>query len=239
MDRREFFARTAVAAAGLVSGCRRDADEAERRAAVPPTGPVREYRLRVAPTELDLGGGPRFSVFGYNGSVPGPEIRVIEGDTVRVVVHNQLDEGTTIHWHGLPVPNRMDGVPDVTQEPIAPGRSFTYEFVAQPAGTYVYHSHVGYQLDQGLHGAIVIESRQSAGHDREFVLALEDWATVDGGGPSASRAGRVDTGMMRGGSMMGGRGMMGGRMGGMMRRGRVQDGDPLQQPRYDAYAING
>lgn len=226
MDRREFLVKSALAAgAGLLSGCRTEANRAGSMGGIATSGQVREHRFAVAPAEIDLGVGPRFKVLGYNGAVPGPEIRVREGETVRVVVQNQLDQPTTIHWHGVPVPNSMDGVPGVTQEPVAAGASFTYEFPARPAGTYIYHSHFGYQLDQGLHGALIIEPRQSPGHDREFVLATEDWATVDGGGPAAAKTAPAR------------RGMMGGRMGGMM--ARSGDGDPLRQPAYDVYAING
>jgi FtsP/CotA-like multicopper oxidase with cupredoxin domain len=235
MDRREFLVKSALAAgAGLLGGCRTEANRAEPVSGIATSGQVREHRFVVAPAEIDLGLGPSFKIFAYNGAVPGPEIRVREGETVRVIVHNELDQPTTIHWHGVPVPNRMDGVPDVTQEPVAAGASFTYEFPARPAGTYIYHSHFGYQLDQGLHGALIVEPRQSPGHDREFVLAMEDWATLDGGGPAASRAGRVDR---RGiGGMMGG--MMRNRMGGMMGRSS-RDGEPLRQPDYDVYAVNG
>lgn len=228
MDRREFLLKSGLATGvGIVGACRTEARRAERAPAGATSGQGREYRVAVAPAEVDLGAGPRFKILGYNGAVPGPEIRVREGETVRVMVENQLDEGTTIHWHGVPVPNRMDGVPDVTQAPIAPASAFAYEFVARPAGTYLYHSHAGYQLDQGLHGALVIEPRQFTGHDREFVLALEDWATFDGGGPAAARAGRVASSMM------------GGMMRGMMQGGGDDDGNPLRQPRYDVYAING
>jgi FtsP/CotA-like multicopper oxidase with cupredoxin domain len=166
MDRRDFLFRTALAAgAGLVGGCRRQSNVPERRAPVPSTGRVREYRFAVAATDLDLGDGHTFR--GYNASMPGPEIRVGAGDTVRVAVQNELEEATTIHWHGLPVPNRMDGVPDVTQEPIPPGRSFTYEFVAYPAGTYVYHSHAGYQLDQGC----TVRSWSSRDNPRDTIVS--------------------------------------------------------------------
>jgi hypothetical protein len=96
--------------------------------------------------------------------------------TLRVALKNELSEATTIHWHGLPVPNRMDGVPGATQDPIAPGETFLYEFPAWPSGTYVYHSHVGYQLDQGLYGSLIVEAKEEPGHDREFVLLIEDWA---------------------------------------------------------------
>jgi multicopper oxidase len=230
MDRRKFLVKAAFAGgAGALGGCRTDASRGERDVAVGTSGQLREYRFAVGPAEVDLGVGPSFHVFGYNGAVPGPEIRVREGEIIRVVVQNQLEDATTIHWHGVPVPNRMDGVPGVTQDPIAPGAAFTYEFDAHPAGSYIYHSHFGYQLDQGLHGPLIIEPRQSPGHDREFVLAMEDWAAVDGGGPAASRAGSRATGMMGG--------MMGGRMGRMMRRDSA-DMDPLSQPEYDVYAVN-
>jgi multicopper oxidase len=86
----------------------------------------------------------------YNGGVPGPEIRVKEGKIVRVYLQNLLPEETTIHWHGLPIGNGMDGVPGVTQAGVQPGESFIYEFEARPAGSFLYHSHVRYQLDQGL-----------------------------------------------------------------------------------------
>jgi FtsP/CotA-like multicopper oxidase with cupredoxin domain len=186
---------------------------------------VKEIRLTASPSPQDLGNGRQFIAWAYNGRVPGPEIRVKEGETLRVVLENRLPEGTTIHWHGLPVPNKMDGVPYVTQKPVPPGESFVYEFTADTPGTYLYHSHVSYQLDQGLYGSLVVEpGRQERGYDREYVLMLEDWAMVDGGGPEASRMGRVRPSM--------GMGMMGG-----MRIGA--GGGPLPGPAYDAYTING
>lgn len=85
-----------------------------------------------------------WSTWGYNGQYPGPEIRVTEGERLRVTVENRLpDAGTTVHWHGLPVPNGVDGVPGVTQAPIPPGESMTYAYDAVLAGTYMYHSHQG------------------------------------------------------------------------------------------------
>jgi multicopper oxidase len=185
-----------------------------------------EIRLTAAVTNVDLGTGKSFKAWTYNGRVPGPEIRVKEGQRLRVVVKNQLPEGTTVHWHGLPVPNRMDGVPFVTQKPIQPGETFVYEFEAKPAGTYLYHSHAMYQLDRGLYGSLVVEpQREDLPYDREYTWLLEDWATVDGGGPEASKMGRIAPQM--------------GMMGGMMGRRRFAGGGPLQEPQYDAYTING
>ena len=98
-------------------------------------------------------------VWTYNGSVPGPELRVTQGDRVRVTLVNHLQAATTIHWHGLRVPNAEDGVAGLTQNAVAPGASYSYEFVATDPGTYWYHSHqdTGSQLPQGLFGALVVE----------------------------------------------------------------------------------
>jgi FtsP/CotA-like multicopper oxidase with cupredoxin domain len=188
---------------------------------------IKEITLDAQVTSIDLGNNKPFKAWTYNGQMPGPEIRVKEGDTLRVVLKNNLPEGTTIHWHGVPVPNKMDGVPYVTQRPVEPGKTFVYEFLASPPGTYVYHSHVSYQLDRGLYGALIIEPRkETRSYDKEYVLMLEDWATIDGGGPEASKLGRIQTGM----GMMGMRGMMG---------RRTSAGFPLQEPLYDEYVING
>jgi len=182
----------------------------------------KEINLTANLTNVDLGNGKPFIAWTYNGQIPGPEIRVKEGERLHVFLKNKLPEETTVHWHGLPVPNVMDGVPYVTQKPIQPGGTFVYEFEASPPGTYIYHSHAHYQLDRGLYGVLIVEpKREERGYDREYVLLLEDWATVDGGGPEASKRGRIQPLM----------GMMG-----MMRRGA---GGPLQEPLYDAYTING
>jgi FtsP/CotA-like multicopper oxidase with cupredoxin domain len=198
-----------------------------------PVKPVREFRFSASEAMVNLGEGPGFMAWTYNGQVPGPEIRVREGETVRVVLKNYLPEGTTIHWHGVPVPNVMDGVPGVTQEAVMPGEFYAYEFEARPAGSYIYHSHSHYQLDQGLYGALIIEpSNPRESYDQEYTLLLEDWVMKDGGGVASTRR-RPSMGMMGG---MGG-GMMYGRMG----RGQGFGlGDaPLLEPFYDGYAVNG
>lgn len=195
---------------------------------------AKELRLTASVTEVDIGIGKPLKAWTYNGDVPGPEIRVKEGEMLRVFLKNSLPEETTVHWHGVPVPNKMDGVPYVTQKPVQPGQSFTYEFKASPPGTYFYHSHFSYQLDQGLYGPLIIEpKREERSYDREYVLSFDDWAAVDGGGPEASKMGRTRPGMMG----MDGMGMGGGMMGMMGRQPRA--GEPLQEPIYDAYVING
>jgi len=102
------------------------------------------------------------AAFTYNGTVPGPMIRVTEGDQVRIVVKNELPDPTTIHWHGVEVPNAMDGVPNVTQDAIQPGETFTYEFTAKPAGTFMYHSHFegDVQVSAGLYAPFIIDPKE-------------------------------------------------------------------------------
>jgi FtsP/CotA-like multicopper oxidase with cupredoxin domain len=246
MNRREFVQTglsglATVAAGGLLLGGivngRKTSVAAEDVAFAESEGTaegIREFNLKAEVAEIDIGAKKTFKAWTYNSQSPGPEIRVKEGEILRVVLENNLPEPTTIHWHGLPVPNTMDGVPDITQEPIQPGETFVYEFAAQPAGSYLYHSHVGYQLDQGLYGGLIVEpQRESLSYDKEYTLILSDWVTVDGGGPEAAKAGRTRGGM----------GMMGRRMRGMMGRHmmgrRVTDDMPLLEPDYNAYTING
>jgi manganese oxidase len=122
--------------------------------------------------------------YAYNRQIPGPRLHLTEGDRVRVHVKNTLPESTTVHWHGLIVPNAMDGPGDITQEPIPPGGSYTYEFVTQQAGTYFYHTHdnVDRQQGLGLYGALLIDPRNAAEApraDHEYVIQLQEWLKRD------------------------------------------------------------
>jgi FtsP/CotA-like multicopper oxidase with cupredoxin domain len=158
------------------------------------TGVVREFQLSVGRTMWDYGGGNVIPVYAYNGQIPGPQLRVTEGDTVRVYVTNFLDAPTTIHWHGVQVPTNMDGVPGLSQDPIPPGGSFTYEFVATPAGTRWFHSHFDEmnQAGGGLTGALIIDPRvpdRPAAND-EFVLVTGETTGGMGGGMGFSINGR-------------------------------------------------
>src|SRR6266851_4397083 len=131
------LAGVSFAAAGAVPflGNTRPAAAQPASAPLPQTdGQVRQFQLTVGRTHWELAPGKVVDAYAYNGQVPGPELRVIEGDTVRVTVKNELSEPTTVHWHGVDVPVAMDGVPDTSGPPIAPGGTFTYEFVASPAG---------------------------------------------------------------------------------------------------------
>jgi FtsP/CotA-like multicopper oxidase with cupredoxin domain/plastocyanin len=137
-----------------------------------------EFRWQTAP-------GQFVQAFGYNQQVPGPQIRVHQGDTIRVVLHNRLTQPTTIHWHGVTVPNKDDGVPYVTQDPVMPGQTFTYEFkVVDRPGTYLYHSHFNSneQVSRGLYGTFVVEPTKPTWNE-EYSEVLNDGPlgyTIDG-----------------------------------------------------------
>ena len=102
---------------------------------------------------------PGVSVWGYQGTVPGPLIRVKRGEKVRVRLKNGLAQPTTIHWHGIRIDNAMDGVPGLTQDAVQPGKTFDYSFIAPDAGTYWYHSHAKTweQVARGLYGMLIVE----------------------------------------------------------------------------------
>lgn len=142
-----------------------------------PDGKLVEVDIVAAETEVELVDGKRIKVWAYNGTVPGPTIRVRLGDTLRVKFTNQLPQETTIHWHGVRVPNNMDGVPHATQPPVAPGGSFTYEFTPKDAGTFWFHPHVrsSEQVERGLYGLLVVEDKQPPPFTREVTWILDDW----------------------------------------------------------------
>lgn len=123
---------------------------------------VKVFELTTKAVQWPILNGTTITAFTYNGTVPGPMIRVTEGDQVRIVVKNELPDATTVHWHGVAVPNAMDGVPGVTQDPIEPGESFTYEFIAKPAGTFMYHSHFegDVQVSAGLYAPFIIDPKE-------------------------------------------------------------------------------
>jgi FtsP/CotA-like multicopper oxidase with cupredoxin domain len=140
----------------------------------------RNLPLRIATASQKLAGDPHpaSAVWGYDGTVPGPGLRFRQGGRLRVEVENALDVQTTVHWHGIRLPNAMDGVPHLTQAPIAAnGGRFTYEFDLPDAGTYWYHPHLGSpeQVGRGLYGALIVEERDPPPVDRDVVWVLSDW----------------------------------------------------------------
>lgn len=238
VDRRTFLRRAlagfAGAAAFPIVGCGDDGagfgGTTGSQRSGPGGVPDREVRLVAGPGEVEIGSGRTHRTWLYNGEFPGPEIRAKEGEFLRITVENRLQDPTTVHWHGIPLPNAMDGVPGLTQEPIPPGESMVYEFEAAPAGTYIYHSHVGLQLDRGLLGPLVVEEPDPhVTYDREYVLVLDDFLS---GEPQP-----LDELTGDGGGMMG---MMDGMMGGDRDDGQsMMEGMGAVVPPYEALLING
>ena len=140
---------------------------------------VKVYDLTCEEIQWEVEPGRRAKAWAYNNQVPGPQIRVREGDQVRINLTNKLPESTSIHFHGLEVPIDQDGVPFITQPPVKPGESYTYEFTVPNAGSHMYHSHhnAALQVGQGLLGAFVVEPRRPvASHraDVDYVMVLND-----------------------------------------------------------------
>lgn len=136
--------------------------------------------LRAAPARVPIAGSgyPDTEVWAYDGTVPGPVLRLRQGERLRVTLENFLPQDTTVHWHGVRLPNAMDGVPHLTQPPVAAGGGrFAYEFDLPDAGTYWYHPHLASseQLGRGLYGALVVEEREPPEADRDLVWVLSDW----------------------------------------------------------------
>lgn len=149
-------------------------------------GNVKVFELTAQPVLWNINADTQVTAWTYNGMVPGPLFRVTEGDKVRVIFKNTLPEPTSIHWHGLPVPANMDGVaqPEISQKPVMPGETFTYEFEAKPTGTFMYHSHydTDTQINVGLFGGFIIEPKDWAETkpDQDIVLILNEWRVMDG-----------------------------------------------------------
>lgn len=112
----------------------------------------------------------------FGGTVPGSQIRVKEGEKVEIKLKNELPDPVSIHWHGIVLPNEMDGIPGVTQNAVQPGETFTYEFILEKTGTYMYHTHQDgvNQLDKGLYGSFIVEPKEKT-YDRDYTLMLDEW----------------------------------------------------------------
>ncbi|WP_340681404.1 multicopper oxidase family protein [Amycolatopsis coloradensis] len=234
VDRRTFVrAGLALAGTGLLAACTptgagaslilpTDPRVGEVEALRRTTGHTRRYRFTAQAAQVDLG-GPVVRTWAYDGSVPGKEIRVRAGDVVQAELSNLLPVDTTIHWHGPALRNDMDGVPSLTQEPVPPGGSFTYRFIANTPGTHWLHPHSGTQLDRGLYAAVIVEDPEDpGGYDHDWTVVLDDWIDDTGTTPD-----EVLGGLRRGD---GGRGSMHGMGGGTALGGDV---------RYPYHLING
>lgn len=142
-------------------------------------GNVKVFHLIAGEVDHEFAPGLRAACWGFNNQVHGPTIEVVEGDNVRIYVTNKLPEATTVHWHGVLVPNGMDGVGGLNQKPIEPGETYKYEFQLRQHGTCMYHSHTDdmTQIALGMMGMFIIHPRNSAGPrpDRDFVLMSSEW----------------------------------------------------------------
>jgi CopA family copper-resistance protein len=139
-----------------------------------------QFDLTIGSTQVNFTGRARLATT-VNGTLPGPILRFREGETVTLNIRNTLAEHSSIHWHGLILPNAMDGVPGLTFRGIAPGETFTYRLPIRQSGTYWYHSHSGMQEQTGLYGALILEPRRREpySYQREFVVMLTDWTDED------------------------------------------------------------
>jgi FtsP/CotA-like multicopper oxidase with cupredoxin domain len=179
-----------------------------------------QYVLRIGSHEVNPDHGKPTAAITANGTLPAPEIRVKEGEYLRIQVENRLSkQATSIHWHGILVPAGMDGVPLISQAPIPPGQIFIYEFPVLQSGTYWYHSHFGFQEQMGLGGPFIIEPKSEPLHyDRDYVIFLSDWLHSDPGQviPNLRKKAKEETPAMK-----------------------VPRGPDLADVRYDALLLNG
>lgn len=225
-----------LGAVTLLGGC-------SASSGVSPTAPVRipptpslgvpSVRAVLQPgiSQVDLG-GIIASTWCYDGQVPGTPLRTAAGDVVQVRVRNQLPVETSVHWHGIRLHNAADGVPGITQDPIASGAEYTYTFKAPDPGTYFFHPHSGVQIDRGLYAPLIVDDpAEPGGYDHEWVLVLDDWTDGVGKSPDGILAafkaehGTIGQGMNHDMSGMGG-------------MGRSPLGDVGDIP-YPHYLING
>jgi FtsP/CotA-like multicopper oxidase with cupredoxin domain len=197
-------------------------------------GNVKEFKVTAAPQPVEISEGITIESWAYNGEIPGPLLRVKEGERVRMIFENQVPNiKTAIHWHGLLVPNSMDGVPPMTQSYIGSGERFVYEFDAKPSGTHWFHAHSmgdgARQLDQGLISPIIIDPIDKGWMpetEQEWIMALDEWQ-IEGVGPAPPS---------NDGSMMG-QGMMG--KSNMMKDGGMGNHLLGTADGYNLFTING
>lgn len=140
-------------------------------------GDVKVFHLIAEPIQREFAPGFWVNCWGYNGSTPGPTIEAIEGDRVRIYVTNRLNEPTSVHWHGIILPNGMDGVSGLNQKSIRPGQTFKYEFTLKQNGTFMYHPHADEmtQIALGMEGFFIIHPKNEVPVDRDFAIFLHEW----------------------------------------------------------------
>jgi len=207
-SRRSFFQDAMLVGAGLFGWCARlsasdapgDASKLHHKtASIPPArdfvpmvtpdvpdlpyemdGAVKVFRLKAAPLKQKIAPFKTIDVWGYNGSCPGPTIQVTQGDRVRITLENALPESTSMHWHGLELPIEQDGVPWISQKPVPPGGTYTYEFTVHQEGTFFYHAHSAMQEMIGLIGMFIAhpEKPYMPRVDHDYGIVLQEWAVL-------------------------------------------------------------
>ena len=143
-------------------------------------GAVKVFRLTAEPVQRKMAPFKTIDAWGYNGTCPGPTIQIQQGDRVRVIFENKLPESTSIHWHGLEVPIEQDGIPYISQKPVAPGEKYVYEFTVHQEGTFFYHAHSAMQEMIGQIGFFVAHPK-TPHHpqvDHDFGIILQEWAVL-------------------------------------------------------------
>jgi FtsP/CotA-like multicopper oxidase with cupredoxin domain len=172
-----------LGAAALLGGCAANTPTSPVMQSPTPLGsPDVRAGLRAGASRVDLGGVVA-ETWSYDGSVPGKVLRAKAGQVVQVQVRNELPVETSVHWHGIRLHNAADGVPGLTQDPIASGAEYTYTFRAPDPGTYFFHPHSGVQIDRGLYAPLIVDDpAEPGGYDQEWILVLDDW--TDGVGKS-------------------------------------------------------
>ena len=173
MNRRYFIKVSAAAALGGAVGV------------LPGVAPAGEFRQRLvagaATHRFEAAQAEATSVLAFNGSIPGPVLRLAQGVESEIQFVNRLGQDSSIHWHGLRIDNAMDGVPGMTQQPVPPGGEFVYRFTPPDAGTYWYHSHQRSweQMALGLAGILIVEEREAPAFHQDLVFAIDDWRVDD------------------------------------------------------------
>jgi FtsP/CotA-like multicopper oxidase with cupredoxin domain len=178
----EFIRTRTPAGYDAVIGSKNPLEELEYEIVDTKEGSVKVFQLTVRDVGFEIFPDKSLVGWGFNGQVPGPTIRVVQGDRIRIIFKNETDEGDhTLHVHGQSKPMAMDGVPFLGQKPIKKGESYTYEFTVNNVGTSWYHCHVdsAHHVDMGMYGAFIVEpKKEELAYDREYIMILDEWPTA-------------------------------------------------------------
>ena len=178
----EYIKTKTPAGYDAVIGTKNPLEELEYRMVDTPDGPVKVFSLTIRDIGFEIFPDKPMMGWGFNGQIPGPTIRVTEGERIRIIVKNETNDGEhTLHVHGQSKPFNMDGVPYMGQKPIKKGESYTYEFTVTNTGTSWYHCHVdsAHHVDMGMYGAFIVEPKEEKlAYDREYIMILDEWPTA-------------------------------------------------------------